>query len=333
MKRIRLERLPMDPIALPAVFFLLLLVVIGVLGSPAFLTSANLTNILTQTTPLLLIAVGQTFVIGSRGLDLSVGATVTLSASLVATAYPEIGIPAIPLALLAAALVGVVNGVGVSAGLNPFLVTLASLSVVQGLVFTYRTAPGGAVPAELAAMAGPMGPMPIALPIVIGVTAVAAGVLRWTRLGAHILAAGGDPVVARLAGVRLTRSLISAYVICALLAGLAGLFLAARTRTGDPLVGQGFTLDAIAAVVLGGTLLAGGRVTLFGTVIGTVCLGLLPNVMNLLDVPYYYQQPVTGALLIAAVLLPSVARQLRAARQRSRLGAEILRRARGPTPA
>lgn len=333
MKRIRLERLPMDPIALPAVFFLLLLVAIGVLGSPAFLTSANLTNILTQITPLLLIAVGQTFVIGSRGLDLSVGATVTLSATLVATAYPEIGIPAIPLALLAAALVGVANGVGVSAGLNPFLVTLASLSVVQGLVFTYRTAPGGAVPDELAAMAGLMGPMPIALPIVIGVTAVAAGILRWTRLGAHIVAAGGDPVVARLAGVRLTRSLISAYVMCALLAGLAGLFLAARTRTGDPLIGQGFTLDAIAAVVLGGTLLAGGRVTLFGTVIGTICLGILPNVMNLMDVPYYYQQPVTGALLIAAVLLPSVALQLREARQRSRLGAEILRRARGPTPA
>jgi ribose transport system permease protein len=106
-----------------------------------------------------------------------------------------------------------------------------------------------------------------------------------------------------------------------------------HARLNTEVAPQDFTLYAIAAVVLGGTLLAGGRVTIFERVIGAICLGLLPNVMSQLDVPYYYQQPVTGALPIAAVLLPSVARQLRAARQRSRLGAEILRRARGPTPA
>lgn len=327
MNRLRLERLPMDPIALPSVFFLVLLLAIGTLGSPVFLSPTNVSNILVQVTPLLLIAVGQTFVIGSRGLDLSVGATATFAATLAATLYPVVGMPAIPLALAASVLVGLANGVGVAAGLNPFLMTLASLSVVQGLIFTYRTSPGGAIPSELAAVATLIGPMPLALPIVLAVVAIAAFVLRRTRLGAHILASGGDPVVARLAGVRLTRSLVSAYVICALLAGLAGLFLAARTRTGDPLIGQGFTLDSITAVVLGGTLLAGGRVTLFGTVIGSVCLGLLPNVLNLLDVPYYWQLPLTGALLIGAVLLPSIGRQLRERRQRARMGEELLRRA------
>jgi ribose transport system permease protein len=110
---------------------------------------------------------------------------------------------------------------------------------------------------------------------------------------------------------------MAAYVICAGLAGLAGLFLAARTRTGDPLIGQPFTLDSVAAVVLGGSLLAGGRVTIFGTLIGTICLGLLPNVLNLAAVPYFYQQPIKGLLLIAAVLVPAAVRLLQARRARA----------------
>ncbi|MCY7418011.1 MAG: ABC transporter permease [Chloroflexi bacterium] len=159
----------------------------------------------------------------------------------------------------------------------------------------------------------------------------AAVLLQRTRLGAHLLASGGHPGVARLAGVRVGRSLMAAYIICsslAGLAGLAGLYLAARTRTGDPLIGQGFTLDSVAAVVLGGSQLAGGRVTLFGTLIGTVCLGLLPNVLNLTGVPYFYQQPVKGLLLIVAVLVPAAINQLDRHRKRvraaDRLAAESL---------
>jgi ribose transport system permease protein len=317
MSRLRLDRLPMDPAALPALFFLVLLVVIGTLLSDAYLSARNVGNVLTNITPLLLIAVGQTFVIGARGLDLSVGVTATLTATLVATLTPEVGVVAVPAALAAALVVGIVNGIGVRAGLNPFLMTLASLSVVQGIVFIYRTSPGGTVPDWLAAVAGSIGAVPIALPIAILVAGGAAFVVRWTRLGAHLLASGGHPGVARLAGVRVGRSLMAAYVICAGLAGLAGLFLAARTRTGDPLIGQPFTLDSVAAVVLGGSLLAGGRVTIFGTLIGTICLGLLPNVLNLAAVPYFYQQPIKGLLLIAAVLVPAAVRLLQARRARA----------------
>lgn len=317
MSRRLLDRLPMDPAALPSVFFLVLLIIIGALLSDAFLSVRNVANVLTNVTPLLLIAIGQTFVVGARGLDLSVGVTATLTATLVATLSPEIGAAAVPLAVAAAVVVGVVNGTGVRWGLNPFLMTLATLSTVQGLVFVYRTSPGGSVPEWLAGVAGTVGPVPVALPIAVLVAGGAAWLVRWTRLGAHLLASGGHPGVARLAGVRVGRSLLGAYILCATLAGLAGLFLAARTRTGDPLIGQAFTLDSVAAVVLGGSLLAGGRITIFGTLVGTICLGLLPNVLNLAAVPYFYQQPIKGALLIAAVLLPALLRLVQQRRARA----------------
>jgi len=301
---------------MPSVVFLGGLLAIGALGSPNFATTGNIANVLTNVTPLLLVATGQTFVIACRGLDLSVGSTATLVATLVATAYPVVGWPAVALGFVAALSVGVFNGFGVRAGLNPFLVTLASLSIVQGVVFTYRTSPGGKVPEELAAVAGLVGPVPVALPIVVLVAGLAAVILRWRAVGSAILATGGDPMVARLSGIRVGRSQLVAFVISASAAGLAGLFLAARTRTGDPLIGQPLTLDSIAAVVLGGSILSGGRVTLVGTVVGSFCLGFLPNVLNLTGVAYFYQQLVKGLLLIGAVLLPVAVARVRERRER-----------------
>lgn len=323
MRRTSVRPMPVDVAALPSLLFLVLLMVIGYLGSPVFFTAANISNVLTNITPLMLVAVGQTFVIACRGLDLSVGATAALSATFAASFYPSVGPIAIPLALVAAMSVGVANGVGVMSGLNPFLMTLASFSIVQGIIFTYQTSPGGSIPDWLSSASGLIGPMPVALPIVVAVAGLAAFVLRWTRVGAHILASGGDPVVARLAGVRVGRSQIAAFVICSSGAGLAGLFLLARTGTGDPLLGQSLTLDSVAAVVLGGSLLAGGRVTLLGTVIGTACLGLLPNVLNLVGVPYFYQQPIKGLLLISAVLLPAVITRARRRQERQQMGAKL----------
>jgi len=309
----------MDSGAFPALAFFVALVAVGTTINPTFVAPFNVANVLTQVTPLILIAIGQSFVVGSRGLDLSVGATATLSAALVATTFEPLGPLAVPVALLGALAVGLVNGIGVAGGLHPFLMTLASLSVVQGVVFLFR----GFVPSAFAEIAGYWGPVPRALPLALGVALLAVFTLRRTRLGLHILAIGGDPIVARLSGVRVARTQIAAYVLCAATAGLAGLFLAARTRTGDPLIGQGFTLDSLAAVVLGGTLLAGGRVTIMGTVMGALCLGTLATVINFSGIPTYYQLPVKGALLIAAVLMPSLAVRLREHRQRERLAAAI----------
>jgi len=313
-----------DPIALPAIAFLVLLLVLGTVLSDVFLSIRNIGNVLTNITPLLLIAIGQMFVVGARGLDLSVGAVATLSVVLIATLGPELGLLGVPVAILAGALVGLINGLGIRWGLEPFLTTLASLSVVQGVVFVIRPAPGGTVPAELVGVAGSVGPVPVALPIVVLAVIGAAVVLRRTRLGAHLLASGGDAKVARLAGVRVERSLAAAYVISSTLAAVAGIYLAARTRTGDPLIGQAFTLDSVAAVVLGGSLLAGGRVSVLGTLVGTICLGLLPNVLNLTGVSYVYQQPVKGALLIAAVLVPVLLARADSSRQRRHAADRLL---------
>lgn len=308
-----------DPAAVPSIFFLGVLILIGALGSPSFATTGNIANVLTNVTPLLLVATGQTFVIACRGLDLSVGSTATLVATLIATAYPTLGWSAIGIGFGAALAVGILNGAGVRYGLNPFLVTLASLSIVQGIVFAYRPSPGGKVPQELAAVAGLIGPVPVALPIVVLVAGLAAVILRWRTIGAAILATGGDPVVARLSGIRVGRSQVVAFTLSAAGAGLAGVFLAARTRTGDPLIGQPLTLDSVAAVVLGGSVLSGGRATLLGTVVGSFCLGLLPNVLNLTGVPYFYQQLVKGILLIGAVLVPVLLGRLREHQERLRL--------------
>ncbi len=320
-----------DPIALPAILFLGALLVLGTLLSDVFLSPRNIGNVLTNITPLLLVAVGQMFVVGARGLDLSVGAVATLSATLVATLGPDLGVLGVVVAIAAGALVGVVNGLGVRFGLEPFLMTLASLSVVQGIVFVYRPSPGGTVPPEITGIAGAVAQVPVALPICVLVVVGAAVLLRRTRLGAHLLASGGDPRVARLAGVRVDRSLAAAYVISGTLAALAGIYLAARTRTGDPLIGQGLTLDSVAAVVLGGSLLAGGRVTVAGALVGTICLGVLPNVLNLTGVSYVYQQPIKGGLLIAAVLVPVAVSRLREGRQRRRAATQLEAAARGPT--
>lgn len=310
---------PLDPRAVPAALFFLALLAVGVANDEAFASSFNIASILTQATPLLLVAIGQTFAIGARGLDLSAGATVSLSAALVATSWETIGPAAVPLGVVAALAVGVVNGVGVAAGLNPFLMTLASLSVVQGVVFTFRPSPGGRVPASFGELAGYWGAVPRALPLALGVALTAAFVLRRTRLGAHLLAVGGDQGVARLAGIPVARTRVAAFALCGGMAGLAGVFVAARTRTGDPLIGQSFTLDSLAAVVLGGSLLAGGRVTVLGTVFGTLALSLLPKVLNFSGVPTYYQLPLKGLLLILAVGVPAVVVQLRERRRAHRV--------------
>ena len=311
--------LPLDPRAIPALLFMLALLAAGNAVDRAFASSFNIASILTQATPLLLVAIGQTFAVGVRGLDLSAGATVSLSAALVATAWPEAGPAAVPLGVGAALVVGVVNGAGVAFGLNPFLMTLASLSVVQGIVFAFRPSPGGRVPPSFGELAGYWGIVPRALPLALGAALAAAFVLRRTRLGAHLLAVGGDQEVARLAGIPVARTHVAAYVLCAGMAGLAGVFVAARTRTGDPLIGQGFTLDSLAAVVLGGSLLAGGRVTVLGTVFGTLGLSLLPKVLNFSGVPTYYQLPLKGTLLILAVGLPAAVAHLRERRRGRRV--------------
>jgi ribose transport system permease protein len=317
------RRGPVD--AVPALALLAALVVVGALVNPSFASAFNVSNVLTQVTPLALVAIGQTFVVGSRGLDLSVGSTVSLVAVVAASLFGPLGVAGgLAAAVAAGLLVGLVNGLAVARGLEPFLVTLASLSVVQGVAFLILETPGGQVPDAVTGIAGYWGgTFPRALPLVLVVALAAGLLLRRTRAGTHLLAVGGDREVARLNGVRVRPTLVWPYVLSAGCAVLAGLFLVARTRTGDPLIGQSLPLDSLAAVVLGGTALAGGRVTLVGSLAGALALGVLSNLLNFAGVSDYWQLPVKGAILVAAVLLPGVVAAGVERRRRARLAREV----------
>lgn len=314
-------RAPVDLTSLPALAFVLVLVWIGA-QSPDFFTSFNIGNVLTQVTPLLLVATGQTFVIASAGIDLSVGSTASLASVLSAQLFPQLGVPlTIVVAIVASVLVGVVNGWLVSSGLEPFLVTLATLSVVQGIAFTVLPAPGGSVPDSFANVAGYLGSgaIPIALPIAVLVIAAATIFLRRSRTGVNILATGSNASVAQLCGVTTTRAMFWAYGLSGLFAGMAGLFVNARTLGGDPLAGATYTLDSIAAVVLGGTAITGGRASVVGSAFGVVALGLLSNVLNFAHVSNFYQEAAKGVVVILAVGIPivvvRVSRKIRASGQ------------------
>ena len=307
----------LDPLAAPAGVFVLALLLIGTTQTENYLSTFNITNILVQVTPLVLVAVGQTYAIASGGLDLSVGSVVSLVAVVAAVLFEPLGVPlAVAVALATGLAVGYVNGRAVAAGLEPFLVTIATLSIAQGVAFLILLVPGGNVPPAFATIAGYWGPMPIALPLALAAAAFAAFYLRRTATGAHILAVGGDAEVARVSGVRVDKALVRAYMISALGATLAGLFLVARTRTGDPVIGELLTLQSLAAAVLGGAILGGGRANILGTVLGALALGLVSNLLNFLGVLTFYQQVVTGALVIVAVLVPRLISRAVTARRR-----------------
>jgi ribose/xylose/arabinose/galactoside ABC-type transport system permease subunit len=307
-----------NALALPALIFCIALVLLGASRSDAFLSSFNIGNVLVQVTALLLVSIGQTYAVASGGLDLSVGSIVSLSAVVTAISFDPLGLPvAVLLGIVAGLAIGLINGFAIASGLEPFLVTLATLSIAQGAALFVSPVPGGTVPAGYAQIARFWGPLPVALPFVLLAVLLAAWSMARTRTGAHVLAIGGSEDVARLSGVPIRRTYVKAYVLSAALAVLAALFLVARTRTGDPTIGAVFTLDSLAAVVLGGTVLGGGRATMLGSMLGALALGLLSNVLNLLQVPTFYQTPVKGLLVIGAVLLPNVGARIVCQRRRA----------------
>lgn len=304
--------------ALPAAGFVVILVVYGATSSTSFLNPFNISNVLIQVTPLVLIAVGQSFAVGTGGLDLSIGSTASLVAVVFATLFVPLGFPlALLVALMAAIVVGALNGSLIALGMEPFLVTLASLAGVQGIALLIQPVAGGEVKTWYTGVAGLWGEIPVALPFVLLAVLAASLLVRSTKTGASILAVGGDAQVARLVGIDVKRTLIKAYVLSALFAALAGLFLVARTRTGNPTIGAPFALDSLAAVVVGGTLLTGGRITMLGTVLGAFALGLLPNVMNLSGVSTFYQTATKGVILSLAILLPVIVSRALLRRRRS----------------
>ncbi|WP_455174838.1 ribose ABC transporter permease [Azospirillum largimobile] len=297
----------------PLVGLIVLMAVVAIL-SPSFLTVDNLLNILRQTSINAVIAVGMTYVILSGGIDLSVGSVLAFCGAVCAWLVAgDMSIwLAIPISLLLGAGLGAVNGVVIgTGGVQPFVATLVAMTMLRGatLVFTdgrpITTGTGAAADAFWSVGGGYLLGIPVPVVIAGVVFAVCGLVLTRTRFGRYTYAVGGNEVVARLSGIRVNLEKTTIYALSGLLAALAGVILTARLESAQPTAGAGYELDAIAAVVVGGTSLSGGKGTLFGTLVGALIIGVLNNALNLMDVSSYYQMIAKGAVILLAVLADS----------------------------
>lgn len=287
---------------------MLLVLVIGLtIFNEYFLTMGNLLNVLQQISILAIIAAGMTFVIIGGGFDLSVGSVIALSGSLSAIVMVRYGVGAgIVAGLLSGVLVGFINGILISRmNISPFITTLGMLVITKGVALGVT---GGAsvlnLPKQFAWLgSGQLLGIPVSGFIVVVVFLIGIVVLRNTTFGIRIYAVGGNKEAARLSGVKVHRIITATYVICGFTAALAGVLLAARLRSGDPTAGVAMELFAIAAVVLGGASLHGGEGFLSQTLLGVLFIGILENGLNLMNVPYYWQQVVIGSVFILAACL------------------------------
>lgn len=275
---------------------------------PHFLSSANLLNVIRQISINGILAVGVTFVLLTAGVDLSLGSVVALAGVLAAHFahpgdYPLI-VPVF-IGVLAGVFCGAINGTVVTLGrVAPFIATLGMMTVARGLALVASDGrPVSNMSPAMKALAGDIGVIPIPALILAVVALGAWWVLTFTRIGRHIYAVGGNEQAARAAGIHVGRVKMFAYTACGALTGLAGVVLAARITTGQPNAGVAYELDAIAAVVIGGTSLSGGIGTIGGTILGALLMGVIGNGLDLLNVSAYYQQIVKGLIIVGAVWL------------------------------
>jgi ribose transport system permease protein len=284
-------------------------------GAWIFLDAGNLSDILRQVSEKGILAVGMTFVILAGGIDLSVGSVLALAATLSAVMLMRggHGTGETTLAVLAAGLgIGVANGLVITKGrVQSFIVTLAMMSVARGLA---RLASGGSgveigygaagAPSSFATIGGKLGPLvPVPALIFLATVAIAWVVLNTTRFGRYVHAIGSNETATRLSGVNVGAVTIGVFAVCGALAALAGLIHAAQLEQGNPNDGVAYELDAIAAVVIGGTSLSGGRGTVIGTLIGTLIIGIINNMLGLNNVDANVQLLLKGVIIVGAVLL------------------------------
>jgi len=280
-----------------------MLLLLAVVVPHSFYSATNLSNLAGQLAPLFLVSLGQTFVLLGAGFDLSVGAVISLSSAILTLDLA--GPVKIPLALAAAATVGLVNGWGcVYLRVHPIIMTLATSSIVQGVALLLLPTPGGVAPPILVCMAsGTFLGLPVGLYWIVAACAAAIWAVHATTYGIRLYATGQNPLAAWMSGVQAPRIRVSTYVISALMAALAGAYLTGRLASGDPNVGSALGLDSVLGAALGGTLLSGGVGGPIGTIAGVLIIGVLNNGLNLAGVSPYYQFIVKGSMLVLAVSL------------------------------
>ncbi|MEX6203152.1 ABC transporter permease [Providencia hangzhouensis] len=307
------SKLTKIPAFLPLVGLILLFVCMSIFNEH-FLTVNNLSTIARQVSINAIIAIGMTFAILTGGIDLSVGAVMALSGTLMAGLMKYYGMDpyaAIALGLLSGVAFGFINGILAAYGkMPPIIVTLGAMIIAKGLALIYTGGyPVSGLPQEFAFW-GREELMGIQVPILLmlGLYLIFYVVLNHVSFGRYIYAIGGNEEAARLSGIRVERYKMLVYVISGFTAAFAGLIFTSRVMSGQPNAGVGFELDAIAAVVLGGASIAGGRGIIIGTLIGAMILGVLNNGLNLLGISPYVQYIVKGLIIWGATLISSMKR-------------------------
>lgn len=291
------------------VFLILLgLVALGILGTDNFLSVPNMSNLLRQMVIPMLLGVGQTLVILSGGIDLSVSAVVTLANVYAAGMMLGMNERLLPIAILCLGvglLIGAVNAfVVIRLRVVPIIATMGMMVIGRGLALIYTREPIGRIPPALYSVStSQIGPLPTSTFWLLLIIILSFILLYRTAFGRHLYAVGGDSLISRLSGIAVDRVRAFSYLLSGLLAALTGLFLTSRMGSGDPSVGAGLELDSIAAVLLGGTVLGGGRGGLVGTLAGVLVLVLLGNVFNQLGLRFWHQQIAKGIIIILAVVI------------------------------
>ncbi|OWY66374.1 ribose ABC transporter permease [cyanobacterium TDX16] len=295
---------------------LALICILFALLTPNFLTTGNIVNIFRQASINIVLATGMTFVILTGGIDLSVGSIlgVTAVVGVLTSLIPGVGWLAVPVALLAGLGLGLINGALIAfLELPPFIVTLGGLTALRGAA--YLIASGTTVINRDLNFAwigiNYLGPVPWLVVIALLTVVASWFILRRTILGMQIYAVGGNQQAARLTGIKVKRVLLFVYGVSGLLSGLAGIMSASRLYSATGMLGNGYELDAIAAVILGGTSFSGGIGTIWGTLLGALIIATLNNGLTLLNMSFFWQLVVKGLVIIVAVTIDRLRRRSR----------------------
>ena len=291
------------------IFFLLMLVVAGFL-SDKFYSGDNITNVLRQSVPLGLAALGILFVILTGGIDLSVGSIMALISVIVAILMPEIGLwPSVLVSLVIGAIIGAGAGFLVTMfNIAPFIATLAMMTIARGLALIVSKGQ----PVFIDDMSfvdfgtGYLFGLPLPVYILIVFALLAHFIYKYTTFGRLVISIGSNETATRFAGIRVGWYKFAVYALSGFACGMAGLLASTRTGVGSPVLSIGFELDVIAAVVVGGASLAGGRGNVINTIVGVLILSIISNLMNLMNISGYNQQVVKGVIIIIAVMLESL---------------------------
>lgn len=282
--------------------------------SPYFLTRENLINILVQSAVPIIAAVGMTLVIGTAGIDLSIGSILALSSIIMAwTMKYEMGVvEGIALGILSGTAMGSLNGFGIATlGISPFIVTLGTAGIFRAIALILtdsRPIYGMPLGFRIIGM-DRRGAVPLSVVLALLVAGTGYLTIKWTRFGANARAVGDNPEGAYRMGVPVAGTLIATYALSGFTAALAGIIVTARLNTAEAIAGLGIELEAIAAVVMGGTSFFGGEGNIGGTLLGALIIGILGNGLTLINVPSYFQQLVIGVVFILAVLADRMRRK------------------------